>query len=308
MKRYTITQFNLDFPNDDACLDVVKNLIYPTGITCRKCGVVRPHHRLTKRKAYSCDYCGTHVYPLAATIFEKSRSSLKSWFYAMYLMASTRTGISAKQLERELGCTYKTAWRFFKQIRKLMSEVPEEPLPGDYELDETFWGGASKNRHRSKRNKEQGMGRGPTGKTPIFGILQRGGYVTTYVIPKADTATIEPYIKRHIAPGSRISTDEAYHYRNLRMLGYSHGVVRHSAEVYVDGEITTNRIEGLWSTIKRGMSGVNHYVSPKYLQGYVDAYSFRYNHRDDATPMHRILTAMIRQVRDGKHGEYAPID
>jgi hypothetical protein len=128
MTRYTIADFNRDFPNDDACLEYIKNLIYPNGIVCRNCKVVRLHHRLTKRKAYSCDSCGTHVYPLAGTIFEKSRSSLKSWLYAMFLMSSTRTGISAKQLERELGCTYKTAWRFFTQIRKLMREVPDEPL------------------------------------------------------------------------------------------------------------------------------------------------------------------------------------
>ncbi len=109
MDRYTIRNFNEDFPDDDACLGLVKGLIYPDGIPCRKCKEVRPHARLTNRKAYSWDYCGTHVYPLAGTIFEKSRTPLKSWFYAMFLISSTRCGISAKQLERELGVTYKTA-------------------------------------------------------------------------------------------------------------------------------------------------------------------------------------------------------
>jgi transposase len=132
--RYTITDFNRDFPDDDACLEYVKNLIYPNGIVCRECNVVRSHHRLTKRKAYSCDHCGTHVYPLAGSTFARSRSSLKSWFYAMYLMASTRTRISAKQLEREIGCTYKTAWRFFKQIRNVMSDTPDAALR-DFAID-----------------------------------------------------------------------------------------------------------------------------------------------------------------------------
>jgi transposase len=121
---FTIHQFNKMFPHDDACLDVLRDYIYPDGITCRSCKVIRPHHRLTQRRAYSCDYCGTHVYVLAGTIFAKTTTPLTSWFYAMFLMGSTRCGISAKQLERELGVTYKTAWRMFKQIRSLLDEEP----------------------------------------------------------------------------------------------------------------------------------------------------------------------------------------
>src|SRR5688572_26777497 len=118
MKKYTIRQFNEDFQDEDSCLTLILEMLYPDGVFCRSCDQVRPHHKLEKRKAYSCAYCGTHVYPLAGTIFEKSTTPLKSWFYAMFLMSSTRCGISAKQLERELGVTYKTAWRMFNQIRK----------------------------------------------------------------------------------------------------------------------------------------------------------------------------------------------
>ena len=122
MKKLTVHQFNEMFPDEGTCLETVLSMVYPDGITCRKCQAVTKHHRLSDRKAYSCQYCGTQVYPLAGTIFEKSSTPLKSWFYAMYLMASTRTGISAKQLERELGVTYKTAWRMFKQIRSILGE------------------------------------------------------------------------------------------------------------------------------------------------------------------------------------------
>src|SRR3990172_10092201 len=122
MERYSITQFNERFPDEDACLDSLLALIYPDGVTCRTCGMVRPHHRRAGRKQYACDYCGTLVAPMAGTIFEKSTTPLKLWFYAMYLVSSTRCGISAKQLERELGVTYKTAWRIFNQVRKLMAE------------------------------------------------------------------------------------------------------------------------------------------------------------------------------------------
>ncbi len=141
METYTIRRFNEDFPNDDACLEFLLGMIYPTfpdeGVPCRACEQVRPHHRITGRKAWACDYCGTHVYPLAGTIFAKSPTPLKSWFYAMYLMASTRCGISAKQLERELGVTYKTAWRIFKQVRMLLEEEDGQ-LRGHVEIDETY--------------------------------------------------------------------------------------------------------------------------------------------------------------------------
>lgn len=146
---YTIADFNRDYPDEDAALQTIVDMVYPDGITCRKCGIVRPHSKLTGRKAYSCNYCGTHVYPLAGTIFEKSTTPLKSWFYAMFLMASTRCGISAKQLERELGVTYKTAWRMFTQIRKLMAE-DDGPLQGEVEVDETFIGGRLSNKHQNK--------------------------------------------------------------------------------------------------------------------------------------------------------------
>jgi transposase len=117
--KYTITDFRGDFPDDDACLEWLKNYLYPDGIFCPNDKKITPHHKLRQRKAYSCELCGHHTYPTANTIFHKSSTPLTLWFYAIYLMASTRAGISAKQLERELGVTYKTAWRMFHQIRKM---------------------------------------------------------------------------------------------------------------------------------------------------------------------------------------------
>ena len=122
MKKYTIRHFDAQFPNDDACLEWLKNNRWPDGITCPTCERVTKHHKVTGRPVYACDSCGHHVSPMAGTIMAKSSTPLRSWFYAMYLMASTRCGISAKQLERELGVTYKTAWRIFKQIRSMLAE------------------------------------------------------------------------------------------------------------------------------------------------------------------------------------------
>ncbi len=142
--RYTVETFNHEFPDDDSCLAHIAEERFPSGVTkCDKCGVDRKHYRVRGRTAYACDHCGNHIYPLAGTIFEKSTTSLRLWFYAMYLMGSTRCGVSAKQIQRETGVTYKTAWRMFKQIRTLMSEDLRLEGP-TVEADETYMGGVRK--------------------------------------------------------------------------------------------------------------------------------------------------------------------
>ena len=298
MKKFTVHQFNEMFPNEETCLDTIRDMLYPDGIVCRNCQEVTVHHRLKGRKAYSCQDCGTQVYPLAGTIFAKSSTPLRSWFYAMYLMASTRTGISAKQLERELGVTYKTAWRMFKEIRKLMNEATG-PLFGSVEVDETYVGG----KRQGKR------GRGAAGKTIVVGMVERGGKAVTRVVGDVKAKTLLPIIQEHIptAPGTIIYTDELLSYRRLSSLGYAHGTVKHAAKEYVSGTAHVNNVESIWSNTKRGIDGVNHSVSPKYLQGYLDSYVFRYNHRDDEQPMHDTLMAQIRRIRQGSYGQYNPV-
>src|SRR6185312_2269262 len=144
--------FNRQFPNDDACLEYLKEQRYPSGVApCEKCRKDRKHHRVTGRPAYACDYCGSMISPMAGTIFEHSSTSLRLWFYAMYIMSSTRCGISAKQMQRETGVTYKTAWRMFKQIRSLLSE-PEMQLEGEaVEMDESYFG--AKRKRGNKRGR-----------------------------------------------------------------------------------------------------------------------------------------------------------
>src|ERR1051326_5774416 len=137
--RFTVEQFHQRFPDNDACLEYLKEQRWPSGIApCSKCGMDRKHHRVTGRPAYACDYCGSMISPMAGTIFEKSSTSLRLWYYAMYLMASTRCGISAKQIQRETGVTYKTAWRIFKQIRSLLAD--DLKLEGSsVEMDESYF-------------------------------------------------------------------------------------------------------------------------------------------------------------------------
>ncbi len=194
----------------------------------------------------------------------------------MFLMSSTRTGISAKQLQRELGVTYKTAWRMFTQIRKLMADGIN-PLSGEVEVDETYIGG--------KRSGTRG--RGAEGKTIVMGMAERNGMATAQVVPDVKSSTLLPVIASH-APDTKnttIFTDELTSYSQVAKLGYAHEVVQHAAKQYVCGHAHVNTVESLWSTIKRGIDGVNHSVSPEYLQSYLDSYLFRYNHRKDETPM-----------------------
>jgi transposase-like protein len=286
-QRYTFEDFNTEFPNDDACLTFVLESRWPDGRTeCTKCGVERKHYRVTGRTAYACDHCGNHIYPLAGTIFEKSTTSLRTWFYAMYLMGSTRCGISAKQLQRETGVTYKTAWRMFKQIRTLMSE--EISLEGEaVEVDEMYVGGRRK-----------GMtGRPMAGdkvKTPVMGMVERKGRVVALTVPDVSAQSLCSTVREYVLPKSTIFTDEYPSYNTVSEgRRYTHHRINHSTGVYVMGNIHTNTIEGFWSLVKRGIGGVYHSVSRKYLQAYLDEFSFRYNRRNNDQPM---FISLLEQV------------
>lgn len=274
MKKYTVKDFQRDFPDDVACLEWLKNYRWPNGIYCKNCGKVTKHHLMQTRKSFSCQECGNHVHPTAGTIFHKSRTPLTTWFYAIYLMAQTRGGISAKQIERETGVTYKTAWRMCRLIRKRLDE-DVDPLTGEVEIDDSYFGG----KRRGKR------GRGAEGKTPVVGVAQRKGRLKAVVVPDIKTDTIAPIIGKSVEPGTIVYTDEFIAYNRLRRMGYRHSRIFHASKIYVAGNVHTNTIEGFWSLIKRGISGVYHSVSAKYLQHYVNEYAFRYNHRDDQRPM-----------------------
>ena len=140
MQKFTVKDFQKMFPNDDVCLDYIRHQKYPERIDCPHCHRNALFHKVTGRKMYSCDFCGYQLAPAADTIFHKSSTSLTTWFYVVYLMAQTRGGISAKQIERETGVTYKTAWRMCKEIRHALNE-DYSPFTGDVEMDESYFGG-----------------------------------------------------------------------------------------------------------------------------------------------------------------------
>ncbi|HXP79854.1 MAG TPA: IS1595 family transposase [Verrucomicrobiae bacterium] len=296
--RYTLDQFKAEFPNDDVCLEAIKEQRYPGGVTyCAECAQDRKLYRVAGRTAYACE-CGHQFYPLAGTIFEKSTTPLHIWFYAMYQMGSTRCGISAKQIQRETGVTYKTAWRMFRQIRSLLSEGDMQLEGSTIEMDEMYYGGTSKG-HAGRPM------RGDKQKTPVIGIVERSnnrrvGRVKALATPDVTSERVMGIVHEHILPKSTVFTDEYIIYDRLGARVQEHKRINHSSKVYVMGDVHTNTIEGFWSLVKRGIGGVYHSVGQKYLQSYLNEYSFRYNRRDQGNLIFGAILARVSEKASSK--------
>jgi transposase-like protein len=295
----TVFDFERRFPDDAACLEELVRMLYPDGIKCPNCKKVTKHHRLKNRPAYSCQFCGHLEYPMKGTIFEGSSTSLKLWFYGMYLMASTRCGISAKQLEREVGVSYPTALRMFRQIRSLLDQG-DVLLGGTVEMDESYFGGKDKWKHERKRPHK---GTGGVTKTTVVGMVERGasgtkGKVVAKVADGTGIRDLIPHAKQHVLPATTVYTDEWRAYRHLGGLGYDHSRINHSQGVYVSGDVHTNTIEGFWATVKRGIGGTYHSVSTKHLQSYLDEYAFRYNNRGTPDGMFNAFLGRIEKTAE----------
>jgi transposase len=279
--EYSLMEFMEQYPDDATCLEALWRKRYsPDGehAYCPKCEVERTFKRYTfdtRRQAWNCIACGFYLYPTAGTIFHKSSTSLHLWFYGMYLMASTRCGISAKQLERELGVTYKTAWRMAHLIRHELMEQDDTRIEGPVEVDETYVGG----RRRGVTGRPSGH---DAKKTPVLGMVERRGKVVAMTVPNVAHATVLPHIVNRVMPASMVYTDEYKVYDRLTKEGFGHRRINHSEKVYVSGDVHTNTIEGFWSLVKRGIGGVYHSVSAKHLQGYLNEYAWRYNQRYEA--------------------------
>ena len=291
---YSLMEFMKDFPDDATCLEWLWRTRYsPDGETakCEPCGKTRTFKRYAtaqQRQSWTCTTCGTHVHPTAGTIFHKSSTSLHLWFYAMYLMTSTRCGISAKQLEREIGVTYKTAWRMMNLIRNELMFDEGTPLGGTVEMDEAYIGGKRRGSPRGR------PGRG-SHKTPVFGMVERGGQIAAYTMPNLTGAQMLSHVAKRVLPQSMIYTDEYAAYNGLTARGYTHERVNHSTGVYVSGDVHTNTIEGFWALLKHGIRGVYHSVSAKHLQGYLSEYVWRWNHRDQPAAM--FLSLLLRAAK-----------
>ena len=287
--KFTFKQFQAQYPDDGACLQAILKRRYQTEDVCPHCGVMGKLTRIEGRRAFACKE-GCHVYPCVGTVFEKSSTQLTLWFHAMYLMTATRNGVSAKELERQLGVTYKCAWRIGHHLRYLMAARDKANNPGQLsghvEADETFVGGKAKGKGRGKGAYMQN-------KTTVFGMVERGGNLRSGVVPDELKTTLLPIIQANVAPGTTVSTDTHKSYKTLGKLGYDHHSVNHQVEEWVRGNCHTNSIEGFWSHLKRGISSTHVSVSGKSLNSYVGEFAFRYNNRQAPADMFERMLAQI---------------
>ena len=295
----SLMEFMREFPNDEACLRHVwreRFALDGEHAFCQRCDQERMFKRYTtaqKRPCWFCSACGYRIHPLVGTIFERSSTSLHLWFYAMYLITSTRCGISAKHLERELGVHYKTAWRMFNKIRNHLMTQDDEPLSGAVEADETLIG--PRTMRNSERRKREALGwdrkrYDNERKTMVFAAVERKGRVRATTIPNSSGPTLRGMLHEFVVPGSMLFTDEWGGYRNTGRR-YHHRRIRHADRIYVEGDIHTQSVEGFFGLFKTGVRGAHHSISTKWLQGYLNEWTWRYNRRESETPMFRDLLA-----------------
>lgn len=281
-KPLTVRQFFVQFPDDEACLTHLFNIRFGQGYACPKCERPSRWSRIKAERAYSCQWCGHHLHPTVNTPFEQTRTPLQLWFYAIYLFTTTRNGVAAKELQRQLGVTYKTAWRMADLIRTHMAVVDgEAPIGGigkAVEIDETLIGG------KSKAGKQ---GRQLDNKTVVLGMVERDGQIVTKVVPNIKRDTLIPQILSTVSPGTTIHTDYLHSYRVLSQHGYEHRRVNHNKGEYVsyDTGCHVQTIEGFWSQLKRAINGTHIHVSSKHLWKYAKEAEYRFNRRGASETM-----------------------
>lgn len=272
-------QFNMmhlmeQFGTDEKCRAILEELRWPEGIRCPHCNGVKIS-RLYKRDQFDCDTCRYQFSVTSGTIWHDTHLPLNKWFVAIYLTIESKKGMSANQMKRVLGVSYKTAWYLCHRIRAAMTEVEPAQLNGTIECDETFIGG-------KLRGKGRGRGSYLSNKAIVVGVIQRGGKIRLQVIKNTTRKTLHRFIKLHCAPDTElIITDDWKAYDGIADHDTRHEVVNHSVEEYVRGDIHTNGIENVWSLLKRSVTGTYHKLSVKHLDAYLDELEWRFNNRSN---------------------------
>ena len=288
----SVREFFARFPDEAACLDHIMTVRFGgTAMDCPSCGAEGTFHKLRDRRVYACPHCLFQIAPTANTILHDTRTPLVSWFYAMYLFATTRHGVSGKELQRQLGVTYKTGYRIGMQIRKLMGAADFDGLlAGHIEADEAYVGGR---RSGGKR------GRGAPGKTIVMGMKERGGPIVTQIIPDVRKPTLRGVVNENVETGSTVSTDELMSYGLLTGDGYQHGTVQHGAKEYSRYDYRTNEtysvnhVESFWKLFKASVRSTHIAISPKHMQRYLDEFTFRQNHRERVNAMFDLMVGAL---------------
>jgi transposase len=291
--EFSVRDFFARFPDERACLEHIMVVRHGgTAIDCPSCGTVGSQfHKLRDRRVYACPECRFQIAPTANTILHDTRTPLVSWFYAMWLFCTTRHGVSGKELQRQIGVTYKTAYRMGMQIRKLTEKAEsfDSMLSGHIELDEAYVGGKAKDGTR---------GRGASGKTVVFALAERNGRIKARVVQNAQTVSLRPIVHELVERGSTISTDELRSYGLLTKDGYRHGRVNHAQGEYaryVCKSLTyhVNTCEGFFRLFKASVRSTHIHISGKHMQRYLDEFTFRANHRERVNGMFDLLVEAL---------------
>ena len=283
MKQMDLMQLMERFHSDEKCRAVLAELRWPDGVACPRCGGSRHAHD-SVRGVYDCYSCGYQFSVLAGTIFHDTKLPLRKWFITVMLMVESKKGISANQLKRTIGVSYKTAWYLCHRIRKAMQDAYPMPLKGIVEIDETWVGG-----------KVRGKGRGYKGnKAVVVGAVQRDGKIVLKVVPDRSRATLHGFTNEHVADEAEaIHTDDWPPYRGLADEDTRHETVNHSIGEYARGDVHTNSVENVWSLLKRSIIGSYHKVSVKHLDAYLDELEWRFNNRDNPWLFRDTLTKLL---------------
>jgi transposase-like protein len=260
------------YPDQESARDYLEQRRWPDGVCCPQC---TQRERITARANgyYRCNDCKLDFTIRTGTVFERSHIPLHKWLYAMYLLVTSRKGISSLQLSKEISVTQKSAWFMLQRLREACGSDIDK-LGGIVEVDETYVGGKERNKHASKKLK---AGRGTVGKVAVIGLRERGGRTIAHPVPDTGSNELQSSIHRNVEAGSTVYTDESASYSDLGGLFYNHDAINHSSGEYVRGPVSTNSIESVWAVLKRGLHGVYHHASPKHIGRYVNEFTFRLN-------------------------------
>lgn len=279
-KAMNILDFNNQFPTDDACMEHLMRTRYGDRHKCKGCKRSAHFYRAKGRTAYACEYCGAQVYPMAGTPFENTRTPLRLWFFVMFLFCASRNGVSAKEVQRQTGVTYKTAWRMCNLIRDYMGYVDGDGNVGGpdrppVEADKAFLGGHDRS--------------GMDDKAVVFGAVERGGNVITRITKDKTSRSVSAAMLDTVNKGATVYTDKGLEFSGISALGYVQDRVNHSVREWVRGPVHTNTIEAFWLLVKRGVSGTYVWCSQRHLQTYLREFEFRWNLRKQPHLMFPLL-------------------
>jgi transposase-like protein len=292
------------FSDEDAARDLMERMRWPNGVACPHCGGADPYKLTPKvtstkpgRKGlYKCRACRKQFTVTVGTVFEDSRIALSKWLLGLHLIASSKKGMSAHQLHRMLGISYKAAWFMAHRFRYAMRGPLLFKLLGTVEIDETYIGG--------KRKGIAGRPGPKEGLTPVVAMIERGGRMVAFPLARITAANVQDEIRKRVDLRATVMTDELKAYDGLDMGFARHGRIKHSDGAYVVGDVTTNTVEGFFSLLKRGITGSFHHVSKGHLHRYVDEFAFRYNHRTALGVSDGQRAAAIVRGAEGKRLTY----